>query len=253
MRIGIVIPTYNESENLPGLVAALLALPLDVSILIVDDNSPDGSGTVANQLAESSTGRVGVLHRSKKLGIASAYVQGFRAFLEKRVDAIAQIDGDYSHDPAVLLRMVKCLESCDVVFGSRYTTGGSIDKRWSIWRKGLSVWANFYARTILRIPLRDVTTGFRLWRTETIRGLPIDDIRSKGYVFQVEMAYLAHCLEYCLKEIPFHFADRQRGKSKMSLHIQIEAAFRIWQIWLTHRHLCHIGRAARIQQSDAVI
>jgi dolichol-phosphate mannosyltransferase len=255
LHIGIVIPTYNESENLPGLVAALLALPLDVSILIVDDNSPDGSGAIADQLAVSSSGRVNVLHRSQKMGIASAYVQGFRSVLEKKVEAVAQMDGDFSHDPAALLSMVKCLEQCDVVFGSRYTTGGSVDNRWPFWRKGLSSGGNFYARTILRIPLRDVTTGFRLWRSETIRGLPFDDIQSKGYVFQVEMAYLAHCLEYHMKEMPVYFADRHHGKSKMSLQIQMEAAFRIWQIWLTHRHLCHMGQAARAhsERSEAVI
>ena len=101
--------------------------------------------------------------------------------------------------------------------------------------------------------MRDVTTGYRLWRSETLHGLPFDDIQSKGYIFQVEMAYLAHCLEYRMRETPFHFADRHRGESKMSLQIQIEAAFRVWQIWLTHRHLCHIGRAARLQRSEAVI
>ena len=119
--------------------------------------------------------------------------------------------------------------------------------QWPLWRKGLSTWGNFYARTILRIPVRDVTTGYRLWRSDTLRGMPFDNIQSKGYVFQVEMAYLAHCLEYRVRETPLYFADRLRGKSKMSIQIQVEAAFRVWQIWLTHRHLCHIGRAARGQ------
>ena len=112
---------------------------------------------------------------------------------------------------------------------------------------------NLYARAILRVPIRDITTGFRLWRSETLRGLPFDDIKSKGYIFQVEMAYLAHCLEYRMKETPIYFTNRCRGRSKMSFQIQIEAAFRVWQIWLTHRHLCHIGRAARIHQSGLVI
>ena len=247
MRVAVVIPTYNEAENLPGLVSALFALPLDLRALIVDDNSPDGTGNLADELATEYAGRMSVLHRSAKLGISSAYAQGFHRVLENAVDAIAQMDVDFSHDPATLVAMAKHLETCDVVFGSRYAPGGSVDMQWPLWRKGLSAWGNFYARTILRVPVRDITTGYRLWRSETLRGMPLDSIQSKGYIFQVEMAYLTHCLEYRIREIPIHFADRRRGRSKMSLQIQIEAALLVWQIWLTHRHLCHKGRAARAQ------
>jgi dolichol-phosphate mannosyltransferase len=245
LRIGVVIPTYNEADNLPGLILTLFSLPLDLAVLVVDDNSPDGTGTLADELATEYAGRMFVLHRPTKLGISSAYLQGFRCVLAKSVEAVAQMDADFSHDPAALVTMMKSLEFCDVVFGSRYTSGGSVDERWSLWRKGLSVWGNFYARMILRVPVRDITTGYRLWRAETLRGMPFDGIQSKGYVFQVEMAYLAHCLEYRIREIPIHFDNRCRGKSKMSLQIQSEAALRVWQIWLTHRHLCHIGSAAR--------
>jgi len=247
LKIGIVIPTYNEAENLPRLISALFALPLDVSVLVVDDNSPDGTGQLADELATSGTTRMSVLHRSRRLGISSAYVEGFHLALKGNVDAVCQMDADFSHDPHSLVAMTKCLETCDVVFGSRYTYGGSVDEHWSLWRQGLSAWGNFYARTILRVPVRDITTGYRLWRADTLRGMPFDNIQSKGYVFQVETAYLAHCLEYRIRETPIHFEDRYRGKSKMSLQIQIEAAVRIWQIWLTHRHLCHIGSAARTQ------
>jgi len=253
LRIGVVIPTYNEAENLPTLVAALLALPIDVSVLVVDDNSPDGSGSIADQLSASSSGRVCVIHRPEKSGIASAYVEGFQIILKKGVDAIAQMDGDLSHDPAALVPMVRQLETCDAVFGSRYIKESSLDMQWPVWRRELSIWGNFYARMILRIPLQDITTGYRLWRAETLRGIPFGNIQSKGYIFQVEMAYLAHCLEYRMREAPIYFADRRYGKSKMSLQIQIEAAYRVWQIWLTHRHLCHEGQAARIQQSGAAI
>ena len=246
MKIGIVIPTYNEVENLPRLVSALFALPLDVSVLVVDDNSPDGTGRLADELAQAH-GKLAVLQRAGKLGLASAYVQGFHYFLSKKVDAIGQMDADLSHDPSALVTMTRCLESCDVVFGSRYINAGSVDAQWSFWRRGLSVWGNFYARTILRVPVRDITTGYRLWRSETLRGMHFDNILSKGYIFQVEMAHLTHCLEYRIAENPIHFNDRCRGRSKMSLQIQIEAAWRIWQIWLTHRHLCHIGRAARMR------
>ncbi len=253
MKISVVIPTYNEAKNLPGLISALLALPLDLSVLIVDDNSPDGTGYLADELASANSERLAVLHRPGKLGISSAYIQGFQHVLQQGADAVAQMDADFSHDPMTLVTMAKCLESCDVVLGSRYTSNGNVDAEWPIWRKGLSTMGNLYARAILRVPIRDITTGFRLWRSETLRGLPFDDIRSKGYIFQVEMAYLAHCLEYRMKETPIYFTNRCRGRSKMSFQIQIEAAFRVWQIWLTHRHLCHIGRAARIHQSGLVI
>jgi dolichol-phosphate mannosyltransferase len=252
MQIGIVIPTYNEAENLPRLISALFTLPLDVFVLIVDDKSSDGTGTLADELATEYAERMSVLHRPGKLGLASAYLLGFQYFLHRRADVIGQMDADFSHDPAALVGMAKRLETCDVVFGSRYLSGGSVDVRWPLWRQGLSAWGNFYARAILRVPVRDLTTGYRLWRADTLRGLPFDNIQSKGYVFQVEMAYLAHCLEYRIGETPIHFEDRCRGRSKMSLQIQVEAALRVWQIWLTHRHLCHIGSAARIQQSGVV-
>ena len=249
MHIAVVIPTYNEAENLPRLLSSLFALPLDLSVLVVDDNSPDGTGYLADKFASANAGRVEVLHRPGKLGISSAYVQGFHHLLDQGTDAIAQMDADFSHDPATLIKMIKKLETCDVVFGSRYTSGGSVDIQWPFWRKGLSAWGNFYARTILRIPLRDVTTGYRLWRSETLRGMPFSSIQSKGYIFQVEMAHLARCLEYRMRETPFYFANRRRGKSKMSLGIQVEAAFRVWQIWWAYRPLCHKGQAARIQRS----
>jgi len=248
VKIGIVIPTYNEAENLPNLISALFELPLDLSVLVVDDDSPDGTGCVADELVRANT-RLDVLHRPRKLGLASAYLLGFQYFLDRRMDVIGQMDADLSHDPAALVTMTKSLELCDVIFGSRYTPGGRVDMQWPLWRQGLSAWGNFYARAILRVPVRDLTTGYRLWRADTLRGLPFDNFQSTGFIFQVEMAYLAHCLEYRIRETPIHFEDRCRGRSKMSLQIQLEAALRVWQIWLTHRHLCHIGSAARVQQS----
>lgn len=252
MKIDIVIPTYNEAANLPKLISSLFSLPLNSRVLVVDDNSPDGTGFLADELAESHAGRMSVLHRTERQGIASAYMEGFRCALENHADAVCQMDADLSHDPAILITMAKYLETYDVIFGSRYAPGGRVDNEWPLWRKGLSAWGNFYARLILRVPVLDITTGYRLWRADTLRGMPFDNIQSKGYVFQVEMAYLAHCLEYRLHEMPIYFADRRLGKSKMSFQIQMEAAFRVWQIWLTHRHLCHIGRAARIRQSGVL-
>jgi len=244
LRITAVIPTYNEAENLPRLVSALFALPLDLQALIVDDNSPDGTGRIADELAEKDR-RVRVLHRPGKLGLRSAYLSGFQLAREQGADAILQMDADFSHDPAKVTEMVMCLQRCDIVLGSRYVEGGSVDASWPRWRKGLSAFGNFYARTLLGLPLHDVTTGFRLWRRETLAGIPLDRIQSNGYVFLVEMVYLAHCLEYRIGEVPIYFADRRWGKSKMSFKIQAEAALRVWQVWWHYRDLRKQGRAAR--------
>src|SRR5512141_1871001 len=237
MRITIVVPTYNEAENLPKLVSALLSLPLDLSILVVDDQSPDGTGAIADELATRHTDKVFVLHRTGKLGLRSAYIEGFRRAFDLGADAIAQMDADFSHDPAVLTEMARRMSFCDVVIGSRYVRGGSLDERWPAWRKFLSAFGNFYARTILAFPLHDVTTGYRMWRREALEGMPLDRIRSNGYIFLVEMAYVAYLMGYKITETPIHFADRRWGKSKMSLKIQMEAAMRIWDVWFHYRDL----------------
>jgi dolichol-phosphate mannosyltransferase len=244
--ITIVTPTYNEAENLPKLVSALFSLPLDLRLLVVDDNSPDGTGRVADKLAESHPGRVAVLHRPGKLGLRSAYLNGFQKVLEGNTEAIVQMDADFSHDPSALVGMAKLLDTHDVVLGSRYVQGGSVDERWPLWRKSLSAFGNYYARTILGLPLHDVTTGYRMWRRETLQQIPFERIQSNGYVFLVEMAYLAHCLEFKIGEAPIYFADRRRGKSKMSIRIQAEAAFRIWQVLWNYRDLKKAGKAGRL-------
>jgi dolichol-phosphate mannosyltransferase len=246
LRIAVVTPTYNEAENLPKLVSALFSFPLDLSVMVVDDNSPDGTGLIADRLAEQYPGKLEVLHRPGKMGLRSAYLNGFQKTLEGDTQAIVQMDADFSHDPSALAGMAKLLEANDVVLGSRYVQGGSVDKRWSAGRKRLSAFGNFYARTILGLPLRDVTTGFRMWRRETLQSMPLERIQSNGYVFLVEMAYLAHCLEFRVGEFPIYFADRRLGKSKMSLKIQMEAAFRIWQVWWHYKDLQKAGRAGRL-------
>jgi len=246
LRIDIVIPTYNEAENLPKLVSALFSLPLDLNVLVVDDNSPDGTGRVADELIAKFPGRVTVQHRPGKMGLRSAYLNGFQKVLEGSAQAIVQMDADFSHNPAALLDMAKLLESCDVVLGSRYVKGGSVDRDWPFWRKGLSAFGNYYARTVLRLPLHDLTTGYRMWKRETIQKMPLERLRSTGYVFLVEMIYLADCLEFNIAESPIYFADRRSGKSKMSLKIQLEAAFRIWQVLWGYRDLKKAGRAGRL-------
>lgn len=247
MQLTAIIPTYNEAENLSQLVSALFTLPLDLNLLIVDDNSPDGTGGLADQLARE-TRRMRVIHREGKLGLRSAYLSGFRLALDAGADAVIQMDADFSHDPSRIPAMIQKLESCDVVLGSRYIPGGSLDERWPRWRQNLSAFANLYARSILALKPHDVTTGYRLWRSETLQGLPFERIQSNGYIFLVEMAYLAQCLKYRIGEVPIHFAERRSGKSKMSFKIQAEAALRVWSVWWNCRDLRAAGLGARVKR-----
>lgn len=238
MKTTIVLPTFNEAENLPKIVEAILSHRNPIfNLLIVDDNSPDGTGDIADQLAAKYPEQIKVLHRKDKRGLASAYIEGFKIALENGADAIGQMDSDFSHDPQKLPEMVAALEHADLVVGSRYTQGGSVDIEWPLWRKFLSAFGNFYARTILNLPAKDVTTGFRLWRREALSAMPLEQIVSSGYVFLVEMVYVAHKLDYRLVEVPIYFADRKWGTSKMNFRIQIEAAFRVWQAKFAHRKL----------------
>jgi dolichol-phosphate mannosyltransferase len=234
----VVIPTYNEVENLPELARRLWALPLQpVHLLIVDDGSPDGTGEAAERLAAENPGRMTVLHRAGKLGLGSAYLTGFSRALESRPEAVVQMDADFSHAPEAVPGLVDALKGADAAFGSRYIPGGRLDERWSAGRVALSRFGNVYARAILRLPMRDVTGGFRAWRPATLRALPFDRIRSNGYVFQVEMAYVAQRLGFTIVERPIYFEDRRFGRSKMSFRIQAEAALRVWQVLVTHRRL----------------
>jgi len=231
LNITFVIPTYNEAENLPQITAALFELSIPgLNVLVVDDNSPDGTGQIAEELCVRHAGRVQVLHRTGKLGLGSAYIAGIRCCLAAGADAVGQMDADFSHPPEKIHNLLEALEGCDVAMGSRYIPGGSLDENWPLWRKGLSTFGNIYARTILGMPMRDVTGGFRLWRRSTLINMPLERIKSNGYVFQVEMAYVAHKLGFSFCEVPIYFADRRWGTSKMSLRIQIEAAFRVWQL-----------------------
>lgn len=247
MRITLVLPTYNEAENLTKLVSALFSLPLDLSLLVVDDNSPDGTGQIAEDLSKEYRGRIQVLHRVGKLGLRSAYLEGFEKAFEMGADAVVQMDADFSHDPAVLTEMARRIESCDVVIGSRYVKGGSLARRWPLWRKALSAFGNTYARTILGFPLHDVTTGYRMWKRDALRGMPLDRIRSNGYIFLVEMAYVAYLMGYDITEVPIHFSDRRWGKSKMSLKIQLEAAVRVWDVKWHYRDLRRLSHPHEIK------
>jgi dolichol-phosphate mannosyltransferase len=235
VQLTVVTPTFNEAENLPKLVSALFALPIpSLNVLIVDDNSPDGTGDLADQMAEQDK-RISVLHRPGKLGLGTAYVGGFQQALRMGAEAVAQMDADFSHPPEKLVELLDALCCYDLAMGSRYVPGGAVDERWPFWRKGLSTFGNMYARTLLDLPVRDATGGFRVWKRETLLKMPLGRVRSNGYAFQVEMAYLAHRLGCSFTEIPIYFADRRWGRSKMSLQIQAEAAVRVWQMRLEYR------------------
>jgi len=247
VKITVVLPTYNEAENLPKLVSVLFSLPLDLSILVVDDNSPDGTGALAEELSKENEARLTVLRREGKLGLKSAYIDGFAKAFEAGADTVVQMDADFSHDPAVLVEMAKHIESYDLVIGSRYVKGGSLANRWPLWRKALSAFGNAYARTILGFPLHDVTTGYRMWKRDALVGIPLNRIRSSGYVFLVEMAYVAYLKGYKIVEVPIHFSDRRWGKSKMSLKIQMEAAVRVWDVWWHYRDLRKKSRSHEVK------
>jgi dolichol-phosphate mannosyltransferase len=239
MPLMVVLPTYNEKENLPLMVEALLALGLaELQILVVDDNSPDGTGTLAESLKSRYAGRLHVLHRAQKEGLGPAYIAGFKRALELGADAILQMDADFSHQPKYIPLLIEKLKEYDLVIGSRFAKGGSVDENWGIYRKLLSWWANrVYTPTILGIPVHDATGGFKLWRRETLIGMGIERVQSNGYVFQVEMTYIAHKLGYRIAEIPIHFPDRQLGKSKMDSSVAIEAALRVWDLRWRYRSL----------------
>lgn len=242
-KIIVVVPTYNEIDNLSQLAQDLLNLPVpDLNILVVDDNSPDGTGQLADKLVAESN-RIHVIHRAGKLGLGTAYLQGFAWAIEHGYEMILQMDADFSHDPKYVPQLIELLKSCDIAIGSRYIKGGKLDERWSVGRRLLSWWANrVWVGIILHTPIKDNTGGFRAWRRATLVGMGLHRVRSNGYIFQVETTYIALRLGYEFKEVPIYFADRKYGKSKMGLRIQLEAAVRVFQVWWRHRALTPANR-----------
>ncbi len=239
MKIVVVIPTYNEAANLPLIAAELWALDIPgLEILVVDDNSPDGTGEVAEDLAKRRPGAMHVLHRPGKAGLGTAYLAGFNWALDARADLIIQMDADFSHSPAYIPKMLETIATCDVVVGSRYVDAGRLDDRWGVGRYLLSWWANsVYTRLILGVGTKDTTAGFKCWRAETLRGMDLGRIRSNGYVFQVEMTFVAERLGYRIVEVPIYFEDRRAGQSKMTMPVKFEAAWRVWEVRMRHRKL----------------
>ena len=232
MKTCIILPTYNEAQNIRAIVQQLLVLDLpDSNILIIDDNSQDGTGALADQVHEQFPTRVFVIHRAGKLGLGTAYVTGFRWALDRGAEFLIQMDADFSHSPKYLPHFVAKLNEYDVVVGSRYVPGGKLDPRWSGWRYLLSRWANsVWVRLILGVQVRDATAGFKCWSRRALERIPLESVRSNGYVFQVEMAYLGEKHGLRILEWPIYFEDRRVGKSKMTVPIKLEAAWRVWEI-----------------------
>ncbi len=232
-RTIVILPTYNERENLPSMVETLHLLGIPgLEILVVDDNSPDGTGDLAEQLSAQYTGRIPlhVAHRPQKLGLGPAYIDGFGRALALGADYIVEMDADFQHDPQMIREFRHWIEEYDVVVGSRYIPGGSVGDRWNLSRKLLSRGGSIYARLILGLRAHDPTGGFKCFRASALRTLDLGKIRSSGYTFQIEMSYACQRAGLRVKEVPIRFIDRERGTSKMSARIAIEATWRVWQI-----------------------
>lgn len=229
MKTLIVLPTYNESENLPQIVKEILSQTSgDVHLLIIDDNSPDGTGKMADGLSKENS-RIFALHRPGKMGLGSAYREGFKYALHRDYEAVLQMDSDFSHSPGYLPAFFKEIESSDCVIGSRYIPGGGV-KGWPFHRLWLSSNANRYARIVLGVDIQDLTGGFRCSRRKVLESIDMDSVFSDGYAFQIELNYRILCNRFTMKEIPIIFADRTRGKSKLSIGVIWEAIFIVWKL-----------------------
>jgi len=222
----LVLPTYNEADNLEPLVeAALTNLPAEARVLVVDDNSPDGTGEIADRLAAREE-RLEVLHRPRKEGLGPAYLAGFRRALAGGAGFILEMDADFSHDPADLPRLLAAVETADLAIGSRYVAGGRVEN-WTPLRKAISRAGSVYARRVLGLPVRDLTGGFKCFRRAVLETIPLGEIGSLGYAFQVEMTYRAAEAGFKIVEIPICFRERRAGASKMSGWIVAEAAWKV--------------------------
>ncbi len=230
MKSLVIIPTYNEKENLEKIVREILKTDDSLNILVVDDNSPDGTGAIADRIA-SNNNKVFVLHRAGKMGLGQAYIAGFKHALEKGYDYIFEMDADFSHDPKYLPDFLSKIKEADLVIGSRYINGVNVIN-WPMSRLLLSYYANIYARWVTGLPLKDSTGGFKCYRRRVLESIDLDQVRSNGYSFQIEMSFRAWKKGFKIKEIPIIFVDRREGKSKMSQKIVREAVWMVWRLRL---------------------
>lgn len=234
MRVLVIVPTYNEIKNIGKIIESILAYVPYANILVIDDNSEDGTGKYVEDIAQTDT-RVKVIHRPKKLGLGSAYILGFKYAIKENYDYVFEMDADFSHNPRDITRFLEEIESCDsqnpvdLVIGSRYLNQISI-VNWPLSRLLLSYFANFYARIITGVPVRDLTSGFKCYRLRVIKGIPLDRISSDGYGFQIETLFWAYYKKFKLREIPIVFTDRLEGSSKMSKEIIWEAFWLVWKL-----------------------
>jgi dolichol-phosphate mannosyltransferase len=226
-RVVVIIPTYNERENLDPIVARVRTSVPAADVLVVDDNSPDGTGELADKLAAGDQ-QVSVLHRPGKGGLGAAYIAGFGWALERDYAAMIEMDADGSHQPEDLPRLLSALEDADAVIGSRWVPGGTV-RNWPKSREFLSRGANTYARLMLRVPIHDTTAGYRAYRAETLRAIGLDTVRSQGYCFQIDLTLRAINAGLTVTEVPITFIDRARGASKMSRAVMAEAFWRVAQ------------------------
>jgi dolichol-phosphate mannosyltransferase len=245
----LILPTYNEAENLEAIVAASLAqLPPAARILVVDDGSPDGTGAIAERLAAEEE-RVEVLHRERKEGIGPAYVAGFRRALAAGAGLVLEMDSDFSHDPTYLPRLLEAAESADLVLGSRYVAGGGVGD-WGPLRRAISRGGSAYARAVLGVEVHDLTGGFKCFRREVLEAIDLDSVQAHGYGFQVELTYRAAQLGFRVVEVPIVFHDRRRGSSKMDGSIVLEA---VWRVPLLRLGPRPSGNPNRSLDSDAIL
>lgn len=233
-HILVIVPTYNERDNLPRKVPLILDQDPRIDVLVVDDASPDGTGALADEMAAADP-RVHVLHRSSKDGLGRAYLAGFAWGLERRFDLLFEMDADISHPPDALPRLIAAAADHDVVIGSRYVGGRVNVLNWPLARLLISVFGSWYARTITGMPVRDATGGFNGWHRHVLEGVGLERVRSNGYAFQIELKFRAWARGFTLKEVPILFTERDTGDSKMSKRIVREAVWRVW--WLKLQHL----------------
>ncbi len=233
-RFLVMVPTYNEMENLPRKVPKVLAQDERIEILVIDDASPDGTGALADEMAAENP-RIHVLHRTAKKGLGKAYLAGFDWALERDYELIFEMDADISHPPDALPRLIAAAAEYDFVIGSRYVDGRVTVSNWPMSRLLVSYFGSWYARTITRMPVRDATGGFNCWRREVLLGLRLDSVRSNGYAFQIELKFRAWCKGFTFTEVPILFTERDSGDSKMSKKIVREAVWRVW--WLKFQEI----------------
>jgi dolichol-phosphate mannosyltransferase len=226
----IVVPTYNERENLPRLAQRLLALPTPVDLLVVDDNSPDGTGKLADELATKHS-FLHVLHRAEKSGLGRAYIAGFKWSLERGYEFVCEMDGDFSHNPDDIPSLLSAAKDADLVLGSRYINGIRI-MNWPLSRLMLSKGAAHYVRIVTGMPFTDPTGGYKCFRARALQSINLDEIQSNGYSFQIEMTHKLWRQGKRIVEVPIVFTEREQGHSKMSGHIMREAFFMVWRLWL---------------------